>query len=56
MKCIVMDYKRGVIRVIGIDEHAADSDEIEEMLTTQYEYDLGYIYYMVVPEFKLEVD
>ena len=55
MKCIVMDYNSGVIRVIGIDEHA-DSEEVEEMLTTQYEYDLGEIYYMVVPEFKLEVD
>jgi hypothetical protein len=55
MKVIVMDYGKAVIRVIGVDDHHCSIDEVE-LLGDNYGYNFSQIDYMIVPEFKLEVD
>lgn len=55
-KIIILDYEKSIVRVISIDDHINDIEEIEEILTESYDYSLSNIDWMKVSEFKLEVD
>lgn len=55
-KIVVMDYSAAEIVVISLEPRQYGEEEIEEILTTQYDYRMGDIYYMVVPEFKMRIE
>ena len=52
MKCIIMDYTNALIRVIDMPK-GTDSEKAELILTEEYKYDLGSIYYMLADKFTL---
>lgn len=53
-KCIILDFEKVEVRVISID--STQTEDIEEILTDRYDYNLGNIQYMVADEFILKVE
>jgi hypothetical protein len=52
-KCVVLDYNEGKIHVIDVD-NTQDSEEIEKLLTEQYEFKLSEIEWMVIKKLIIE--
>ena len=52
-KCIILDYHNGMIRIIDID-NMIDSEEIERLLTEQYEFELSEIDWMLTRNLIIE--
>ena len=55
-KIIILDYSTPEVRVVGVDDHNKDSEQVEKILTEQYEYSLDNIEWMVVDELKLRIE
>lgn len=54
MKCVIMETYSQIVRVISISEE--DSENIEGLLTDRYDYNLSNIHWMVVDEFRFQLD
>ena len=52
-KCVVLDYLDGKIHIINVDE-TLDSEEIEKLLSEQYEFKLSEIEWMVTRKLIIE--
>lgn len=54
MKVVILDYEAGEVKIISADK--TDEDNIEEILTERYEYNLSSIEWMAVDELKLKIE
>jgi hypothetical protein len=52
MKCVVSDYLNGEINIINIDN--SKTDEVEEILTDNFEYSLENIEWILVDDDKIK--
>jgi len=57
VKCVILDYSVGEVRIIGVCD-TLSSEDVESLLVDNYEYHLKDIHYMLVrdSDFSLKID